>query len=118
MLFLSSVSIAQSDKDRKVEALNILDQHEYLTKEITRLEYLQLEMSDYIQSQAFLVSELYSEVDLQQQLVKQVTLERDSLVLENTEISLDLFKYKKRAKKRFWIITSLAGGIITYAILK
>ena len=101
-----------------MEALNILDQHEFLTKKVARLEYLQLEMAEYIQSQAFLVGELYGEVDLQQQLSKQLTLERDSLVLVNQEISLDLFKYKKRAKKRFWIITGLVGGILTYAILK
>ena len=101
-----------------MEALNILDQHEFLTKKVTRLEYIALEMGEYISGQSFMISELYSEIDLTQQLVEQVTIERDSLLLENQKISLDLFKYKKRAKKRFWIITGFVGVIVTYTILK
>ena len=99
-------------------ALSILDQHEYLTKEVTRLEYLQLEMSDYIQGQAFLVSELYQEIELHKQISIELEFKNIELDKENQNLAEGMFKYKKRARKRLWIIGGFASGLILYGILK
>jgi len=106
-----------TDTDRKIEALLQLHENKLMKLRLFELENYKKDIGEYMKGRDFLISELYDEVWIQQQMneVKQADINKQILLIgtleeENQNLS-------RKNKNKTWIIISMIAFNLTIVSL-
>lgn len=99
------------ERQRAIAIINIIEDANALKVRIARLEYIQLEMSEFITGQQNLIHELYAEIALQQAIDSTCAAMNIQLYNENVDFEKKVIKQKSTIKILTW--TTIGLGAIT-----
>lgn len=109
-----------TDKDRKIEALLQLQENKLLKMQNFELVIHKGKMSEYMRGRDFLISELYDEVWVQQQMneAKQAALNGQTLIITGLETDNFVLSNKiSRKNKTILILIGIDVAIILGVLL-